>query len=138
MTSPWWKDHNIRKNTAHDVTVIHETSQSKGWLKLFGVVKLVLWAHISYSKISIIKHKVISESVLYHELKIRRCSISTHKSTYFFHKQHLFSYTTPFFIFTSKKMNYHVNIYLCKEYWCYLFRWFCYWILKLFRQCGFV
>jgi hypothetical protein len=28
-----------------------------------------------------------------HEWKIRRCSISTHKSTYFFRKQHLFSYT---------------------------------------------
>jgi hypothetical protein len=28
MTSPWWKGHNIRNNTAHDITVIHETSQS--------------------------------------------------------------------------------------------------------------
>ena len=28
-------------------------------------VKLVLWAHISYSEISIIKNKVISESVLW-------------------------------------------------------------------------
>jgi hypothetical protein len=29
----------------------------------------------------------------YHKWKIRRCSISAHKSTYFFHKKHLFSFT---------------------------------------------
>jgi hypothetical protein len=29
----------------------------------------------------------------YYEWKNRRCSISTHTSTYFFRKQHLFSYT---------------------------------------------
>ena len=37
----------------------------------------------------------------YHEWKIRRCSISTHKSTYFFRKQHLFSYTHLCMVFDT-------------------------------------
>jgi len=30
MTSLCWKNHNVRNCTAHKVTIIHETSQSKG------------------------------------------------------------------------------------------------------------
>ena len=49
---------------------------------------------------------------LYHEWKIRRCSISTHKSTYFLSKQHLFSYIhTPMCGFHWSILHLHIRYY---------------------------
>ena len=49
----------------------------------------------------------------YHEWKIRRCSISTHKSTYFFLKQHLFSYTHTYVWFSLIDISFTYQVLLC-------------------------
>ena len=49
----------------------------------------------------------------YHEWKIRRCSISTHKSTYFFRKQHLFSYTHTYVWFSLIDTSFTYQALLC-------------------------
>ena len=50
---------------------------------------------------------------LYHEWKTQRCSISTHKSTYFFRKQHLFSYTHTYVWLSLIDTTFTYQVLLC-------------------------
>ena len=50
---------------------------------------------------------------VYYEWKIRRCSISTHTSTYFFRKQHFFSYTHTYVWLSLIDTSFTYQVLLC-------------------------
>jgi hypothetical protein len=50
---------------------------------------------------------------VYYEWKIRRCSISTHTSTYFFRKKHLFSYTHTYVWLSLIDTSFTYQVLLC-------------------------